>query len=84
MTSATMTEVSRALLCDRANEAARLSRRGGAPILSVASDPETIARWLQWNDPNGSHTAELAAADGCDPYDASRAWAELASQLTDE
>lgn len=77
------------LLCDetrdtlarKANEAASLSRRGGAPVLAADSGPETIARWLQWNDPNGCHTAELAAAEDIEPYDEERAWEALAEML---
>lgn len=70
-------------LAARANEAARASRRGGAPTLRADSDAETVAHWLQWCDPNGSHTRELALADDLDPYDHDRAWDALADMLAD-
>lgn len=75
--------IARAPLVHIANDVARASRRGGAPVLSADSDPETIARWLQWNDPNGIHTAELAATDDCDAYDDVTAWDALAEALSD-
>lgn len=67
-----------------ANEVGRLSRRGGAPVLGPASDAGALAAWLQWNDPNGAHTAELADAEGFDPYDLGTAWDVLATMLADE
>lgn len=70
-------------LAELANRAALESRRPGAPTLAEDSDTETVAAWLQWCDPNGSHTAELALADDLDPYDCERAWDTLADMLCD-
>jgi hypothetical protein len=67
----------------RANEIGRLSRNGGAPVLTADSGPESIADWLQWCDPNGSHTAELAEKEGFDPYDLETAWDVLARMIED-
>jgi hypothetical protein len=67
-----------------ANNVARLSGRPGAPTLDPQSESETIASWLQWNDANGSHTAELAEAEGFEPYDIGTAWDVLATMLMDE
>lgn len=61
-------------IADRANAAARTSRRGGAPRLSPESDVETLSAWLQWCDPNGCHTVELAAAEDFEPYTVEGAW----------
>lgn len=68
-------------LVRRANEAGRSSRHGGAPTLTVASTAEAIARWLQWCDPNGCHTADLARAEDCDCYDDESAWDALSQML---
>lgn len=67
-----------------ANEVGRLSRLGGAPVLTAYSDANAIANWLQWNDPNGSHSAAWAERDGFDPYDLGTAWDVLATMLADE
>lgn len=53
------------------------------PPLSETSDAETVAAWLQWNDPNGCHTSALALAEGCDPYDRETAWDALAEVLSE-
>jgi hypothetical protein len=63
-----------AQLAEKANAAARESRRGGAPKLSADSDVETLSAWLQWCDPNGCHTADLAAVEDFDPYTVDAAW----------
>lgn len=70
-------------LAARANAAAESSSVRGAPRLTADSNPETVARWLQWCDPNGSHTRELALAEDFDPYDHDRAWDALADMLAD-
>jgi len=67
-----------------ANTAAARSRRIGAPLLRPDSDADTIAEWLQWNDPNGAHTAELALAEDMDPYDLDSAWEALEQMLADD
>jgi hypothetical protein len=67
-----------------AARAARPSRPGSPPSITPDSGSETIAAWLQWNDPNGAHTAELADAEGFDPYDLGTAWDVLATTLADE
>ena len=72
----------RAAVVLAANEAGRLSRYGGAPVLSEDSARETLVLWLQWCDPNGSHTDELALRDRCDPYTLDRAWTALAEMLS--
>lgn len=61
----------------RANCISRNAARPG-PILSLNSPVEEIAGWLQWCDPNGSHTRDLALADDCDPYDDESIWEALA------
>lgn len=72
-------------LAELANRAADGSRyRDSAPHLTETSSAEWVARWLQWNDPNGSHTAELAESEGCDPYTTESAWDALAEVLLDE
>jgi hypothetical protein len=73
--------MTRAELAVAANEAARRARYGGAPILTSLSSRETICRWLQWCDPNGSHLDDLAEVDGADPYDLDGAWDALAAML---
>jgi len=72
----------RETLAQRANELGRTSARAGAPVLTADSSVETIAAWLQWCDPNGCHTAELALGDGCEPYDAGSVWEALAEMLS--
>lgn len=66
-----------------ANECARLSRYAGAPTLRAESTRETLTEWLQWCDPNGSHTDDLAIAESCDPYTLERAWDAIAEMLAD-
>lgn len=61
----------------RANCISRMAARQG-PILSLKSSVEEIAEWLQWCDPNGSHTSDLAIADDCNPYDDESIWEALA------
>jgi hypothetical protein len=73
----------RVRLVELANEAGRRAGRG-APGLAADSAAETIAQWLQTNDPNGVHTAELAARDGIDPYTPDAAWRALAQVLIEE
>lgn len=74
-------------LCYWANKLADdLYTRGdyvSAPRLTADSESETIARWLQWCDPNGCHTAELADAEGFEPYDLETAW-EALGRMRDE
>lgn len=74
----------RAELAAQANECARSSRYGAdAPTLCETSVAETVAQWLQWCDRNGSHTADLAESEGCDPYDDETAWDALRDMLND-
>lgn len=40
-------------LATRANDAARLSRYGGAPTLDENASLPTLLEWLAWCDPNG-------------------------------
>ena len=69
-------------LAEQANEIAKLSRYGGgAPFLAETSKREDVIRWLQWCDPNGCHTDELAKAEDCDPYTAETAWDALAGMI---
>lgn len=80
----------RARLGARATRAAiaafdRAGRPSSGPYpvaVTATSSAEQIARWLQWNDPNGSHTADLAVADGGEPYTIAGAWAALADCFT--
>lgn len=64
-------------LAKRANALAKWSRRGGAPTLSSKSSLDVVCRWLQWNDPNGAHTPELARLEDADPHDEETAWETL-------
>jgi hypothetical protein len=69
--------IDREHLAGVANTRARYSRVPGAPVLSGASGREMIARWLQWNDPNGCHLDELSE----DPYTYESAWDALAAMI---
>ena len=76
---------SKARVIAAVNEAGRLSRRGGAPMLSTGSSREVILRWLQWNDPNGVYVdscAEFRNGD-MDLIDEDLAW-ELLTQAVEE
>jgi len=64
-------------LAKRANALASMSRRGGAPSLTGRSSIDAVSRWLQWNDPNGAHTEELALKEDIEPYDEEGAWEAL-------
>jgi hypothetical protein len=77
MANTTEAEAALSVLAERANEAASLSRRAGAPRLTAESTRETLIAWLQWNDPNGSYTDELADIEGFDPMDLPTAWDAL-------
>lgn len=66
-----------------ANSAGKLSRRRGAPGLSAKSPRADVVRWLQWNDPNGSHTDAQARREGGAPYTAAGAWDALEATLED-
>lgn len=76
--------MTRAEVVRAANEIRRSSRDGGAPVLSEASDLVDLCAWLQWNDPNGSHTAALAQADDIEPHDLASAWGAIAEQVATE
>lgn len=68
----------------KANLLARTSRNASsAPPISGESTAEQIASWLQWNDPNGCHTAERAAVEGFDFYTDETAW-EALQNVTDD
>jgi hypothetical protein len=64
-------------LARRANALAKLSRSGGAPVLTGKSSVDVVGQWLQWSDPNGSHTKELCEAEGIEPYDEETSWEAL-------
>lgn len=64
----------REALAALANEAARTSRRSGAPLLSAESSREVVLDWLQWNDANGCFTDERAAVEDFDPMTLDEAW----------
>lgn len=67
-----------------ANAIADDSTRGGAPVLSAESSREDLCEWLQWCDPNGSHTDRAVAAEqDMDPYDLDGAWEALAAMTED-
>lgn len=68
-------------LAKRANQEARESWIKGAPELTCYSSVEAIAAWLDWNDPNGVHTAEDRIAEGFETYTIYSAWNALASIL---
>lgn len=75
--------MNRAAVADAANDVGRLSRHGGAPRLTVESSRETLTHWLQWCDPNGSHTDARAIADDCDAHDVDGAWEAIAAMVRD-
>lgn len=79
-----MTRKERADIADCANDAARGSRRGGAPWLTADSSRDAVIGWLQWNDPNGSHTDSLARREGGDPYDFEGAWRALGDMIAED
>lgn len=68
-------------LAERANRAADASRVPGAPRLHARSRREAVQAWLQWNDPNGSHTDVAAAMEDAEPYNEAEAWLALADML---
>lgn len=72
-----MNDAEREKLASEANGMARQSRTGGAPALNKASTRETIVRWLQWNDPNGTHLDDLAEQEQLEPYTLDEAWDAL-------
>ncbi len=75
---------SRFAIAQAANGCAQRSRyRGSAPRLTERSSRDEVTRWLQWEDPNGVHTDELARADRIDPYTEGEAWAALADVVGD-
>lgn len=73
----------RSALVRAANRLASEARRGGAPKLTESSSREEVVDWLQWNDPNGSHTDELADREDFDRYTEARAWKTL-DEMIDE
>lgn len=76
-----MTSGAKEELAKRANALARLSRSPGAPPLGARSSLDVVCSWLQWSDPNGAHTAELAQNEDIDPYDEEGAWEALLSVI---
>jgi len=70
-------------LATKANEVGCLSRAPGAPSLASESGREVLLAWLQWNDPNGCYTDDLAATEGFAPMTTADAWAHLANVLAD-
>lgn len=75
--------IDKARLCRIANEVGRTARYRGAPVLSPDSARETLIAWMQWNDPNGVHTDELAELEGFDPYTLESAWEAFAAMIED-
>lgn len=71
----------RAILA-RANRIAEESSAPGAPLLAPDSPRTTVCAWLQWCDPNGSHTDAVARANGHEPYTLDEAWDALAEMVT--
>lgn len=49
--------------------------------LSADSDRGDLISWMQWNDPNGSHTDTEAAAEDVDPYTLETAWDALGDMV---
>ncbi len=73
-----------AIFAAAANAVADGARYGGAPTLTEYSNVETLCGWLQWSDPNGCHTPELAAAEDFDPYTLEEAWDAIKDMLENE
>ena len=73
--------VTRSDVASAANDAAQQSRSPGAPVLTPESSRDALIAWLQWCDPNGSHTDDLAGLDDCEPYDLGGAWEAVESML---
>jgi hypothetical protein len=70
-------------VADRANGVGRSSRSRGAPTLSSGSSREQVTAWLQWCDPNGCHTDELAGVEGFEPYTLDSAWEQVEKMTED-
>lgn len=77
-----MTNAEKTVIANEANKEAAQSRQRGAPVLSADSSTATLCRWLQWNDPNGSHTPELAKAEDLEPYTNEEAWTVIREMLS--
>jgi hypothetical protein len=75
--------MTRAEVITLANQIARESRYGGAPFLTVYSSVHELNRWLEWCDPNGCYTADLAAAEGLHPYTLEEAWEAIEEMVFD-
>jgi hypothetical protein len=75
--------MTRAALALKANRESFASRRPGAPFLTATSPIGQVEAWLQWNDPNGAHTAEAAERQGADRYQGDEAWEALEQMLAD-
>lgn len=75
--------MNREQLVKTANEISRESPKRGAPTLTVNSARDVVCDWLQWCDPNGSHTDALADADRCDRHDLDSAWDSVADMATE-
>jgi hypothetical protein len=67
-----------------ANEAGRLSRRGGAPHLKIDSPRVVLLDWLQWNDPNGWYTDRNVKIEGQEPLSLEEAWDLLEAQYAED
>lgn len=61
----------------------KLASEIGGPALSLHASREQLIAWLQWCDPNGIHTDELAASDDVDPYTLESAWEAVRSIVDD-
>jgi len=63
-----------------ANEASRLSRTPGAPLLSENSSLVALLAWCDWNDPNG----EWLAPEACGVANLGEAWDRIECMLFDD
>lgn len=69
----------RAELVKRANDAARASRRSGAPHLTINSSRGVLLDWLAWNDPNGVYSDAAMRREGYEPMTIDDAWEQLST-----
>lgn len=73
-----------ASVASKANAVSERSRYGRhAPPVRAHSSLETLCAWLQWCDPNGCHTAELAEIEDIDPYTLETAWDAIIEMCED-
>ncbi len=70
--------MTRSEIAEQANE----QSEGRGPTLTEDSTRETLCAWLQWCDPNGSHTDRAVSQEqDMDPYTLETAWEAVADMV---